>query len=165
MIYFENNQENFEVSDELTDLLRNSAENALKELCFNYDFEVNIYFTSNNELRDINREQRGIDKETDVLSFPMLEFNGVPYDSKTFIPQEEDYNPESRRIMLGDMIISLEKVKSQSIEYGHSFEREAVYLLVHSLLHLLGYDHIDEEDKAVMRKKEEEIMNILKIYR
>ena len=106
---------------------------------------------------DENTEYRKIDKTTDVLSFPMFEKEELEQKiaSKDFLYED----------MLGDLIISIEKVKEQAIEYGHSFERELSYMLVHGFYHLMGYDHIEEEDKKKMRPKEEKILNELKITR
>ena len=109
------------------------------------------------EIRKINKKYRKIDKATDVLSFPMFEKEELEQKiaSKDFLYED----------MLGDLIISIEKVKEQAIEYGHSFERELSYMLVHGFYHLMGYDHIEEEDKKKMRPKEEKILNELKITR
>lgn len=116
--------------------------------------EINVLITDNEGIRGINQAGRGIDKSTDVLSFPMFEFEaGSP---------PEDWTPyvdvETNRCPLGDMAISLEQAISQASEFGHSVRREVGYLTIHSMLHLLGYDHIDEgPQKAQMRKREEEI--------
>ena len=111
----------------------------------NYDdFEVSVTFVNDRRIRTINKEFRGIDKSTDVLSFPMGE------DGKY------DKNPETQKLVLGDVIISLEHATKQAQEFGHSIHREIVYLAVHSFLHLLGYDHVNNEDEAkIMREKEE----------
>ena len=119
-----------------------------------------------NEIREINNETRGIDKVTDVLSFPMLDypenmvFKNV-YKNKKF----NEIYLDGEELVLGDMVLSLERAKEQSIEYNHSFEREVCYLVVHSILHLLGYDHMNDEDKAKMRTREEEILGKLNIKR
>ena len=123
-------------------------------------------FVDNNEIREINNETRGIDKLTDVLSFPMLDypenmvFKNV-YKNKKF----NEIYLDGEELVLGDMVLSLERAKEQSIEYNHSFEREVCYLVVHSILHLLGYDHMNDEDKAKMRTREEEILGKLNIKR
>jgi len=114
---------------------------------------VNVVLTNSKNIKIINKEHRGIDKETDVLSFPMFEKQEL-----------EEINLENEDI-LGDMVISIEKVEEQAKEYGHSFERELAYMVVHSFYHLIGYDHIKDEDKQEMRKKEENILNKLKITR
>ena len=118
---------------------------------------ISIILTTPSNIRKTNKEYRNIDKETDVLSFPMFEKDEL--DSKI---KSSDFEHED---VLGDIIISIEKVKEQAVEYGHSFERELSYMLVHGFYHLMGYDHIKEEDKKEMRPKEEKILNELKITR
>lgn len=118
---------------------------------------MTITLTTPEEIRKINKEYRNIDKATDVLSFPMFE--------KDELEQMIKNNDFSHEDVLGDVIISIEKVKEQAEEYGHSFERELSYMLVHGFYHLMGYDHIEEKDKVVMRPKEEKILNALKIIR
>ena len=123
--------------------------------------EVNLYIPDDAEIHQLNLAQRNVDKPTDVLSFPMFEYEpGLP-------PVDDfDADPETGLTPLGDIIISLERVKAQAEEYGHSEQREMCYLLVHSVLHLLGYDHMDEDmQKAQMRKREEEILMKLGIKR
>ena len=112
---------------------------------------VNVVLTNSENIRTINKEHRGIDKETDVLSFPMFEKDEL----KSIQLKNED--------ILGDMVISIERVEEQAKEYGHSFERELAYMVVHSFYHLLGYDHMNEQVKQEMRKKEENILNKLNI--
>ena len=118
---------------------------------------VTVTFTTPEEIRKINKKYRNIDKETDVLSFPMFEKDEIDRKIK-----EKDFVCED---VLGDTIISIDQVKKQAEEYGHSFERELSYMLVHSFYHLMGYDHIKEEDKKIMRPKEEKVLNTLKITR
>ena len=118
---------------------------------------VSVTLTTPENIRLLNKQYRNIDKETDVLSFPMFEKNEIDY-----IIENENWGYED---ILGDMVISLKKVKEQAIEYGHSFERELSYMVVHSFYHLMGYDHIKEEDKAIMRPKEEYVLKELNINR
>ena len=118
---------------------------------------MTIILTTPQNIRKINKEYRNIDKETDVLSFPMFEKDEL--DKKI---ENNDFEYED---VLGDIVISIEKVKEQAEEYGHSFERELSYMLVHGFYHLMGYDHIEEEDKKVMRPKEEKILKDLEITR
>ena len=119
----------------------------------NKNLYVNVVLTNAKNIKSINKEHRGIDKETDVLSFPMFEKNEISNLDNT----NED--------ILGDMVISIERVEEQAKEYGHSFERELAYMVVHSFYHLLGYDHMTEEDKKEMREKEENVLGILGIRR
>lgn len=118
---------------------------------------VSITLTNGEHIKEFNAKYRNIDKETDVLSFPMFEKEEI--DSKIENNDFQNYD------VLGDMIISIPKVEEQSKEYGHSFERELAYMVVHSFYHLMGYDHIEEEDKQIMRPKEEFILEKLDIKR
>lgn len=121
--------------------------------------EVDVYITltNNEEIHKINKEYRDVDRPTDVLSFPM-------YERDEIAGLKNDTDDEIEKI-LGDIIVSIEKVREQAEEYGHSFERELAYLVTHGMLHLLGYDHMIEEEKAVMRIREEEILETLNITR
>ena len=122
--------------------------------------EINIMLTDDEGIREVNRTMREIDRATDVLSFPMFDLTPGEH------PDEADADPDSGLVPLGDMCISVERAKAQAAEYGHSFRREICYLCVHSVLHLLGYDHLDEgEMKRQMRQREEEIMQILNLKR
>ena len=118
---------------------------------------VTVTLTTPKTIQEINKQYRNIDRATDVLSFPMFEKDEL--DSKI---QENDFENED---ILGDIVVSVEKVNEQAIEYGHSFERELSYMIVHGFYHLMGYDHIKEDDKKVMRKKEENILRRLDITR
>ena len=139
------------------------AEAVTKTLKQKTDFYVELDFVSARKIRRINREQRGVDKVTDVLSFPMLDgIRGKVVKKKDF---PYDYDPDKKAIFLGSVIINMQRVKSQAKAFGHSEERETYYLIVHALLHLFGYDHMTEEDKCEMRALEEKIMNGLGILR
>ena len=118
---------------------------------------ISITLTTPNHIHKINKQYRNVDNETDVLSFPMFEKDELQEKIKN---QEFEYED-----VLGDIVISIERVKGQAQEYGHSFERELAYMLVHGFYHLMGYDHIKEEDKVVMRPKEENVLNKLGIKR
>ena len=118
---------------------------------------ITVTLTTPETIQEINKRYRNIDRATDVLSFPMFEKDEL--DKKI---QENDFENED---ILGDIVVSVDKVKDQAIEYGHSFERELSYMIVHGFYHLLGYDHIEEEDKKIMRKKEEYILEKLNISR
>lgn len=122
--------------------------------------EINVLFTDDVGIQEINREQRGIDAPTDVLSFPMLELQAGE------LPGEEWAEPATGLIPLGDMVLNFDRMKEQAADFGHSVRRELCYLVVHSVLHLLGYDHLDEgEEKAQMRVREEHILAHLGITR
>lgn len=118
---------------------------------------ISITLTTPDNIQKINKEYRKIDKPTDVLSFPMFEKEEI--DEKI---QNRDFEFED---VLGDIVISLEQVRVQAEEYGHSFERELAYMIVHGFYHLMGYDHMVEEDKVIMRQKEENVLNVLEITR
>ena len=118
---------------------------------------INIILTTPQNIRKANKEYRNIDRETDVLSFPMFEKFELDEKIKNMNFEHED--------ILGDIIISIERVQEQAKEYGHSFEREFSYMLVHGFYHLMGYDHIEEKDKIIMRPKEENVLNKLGIVR
>lgn len=152
-------------------LIKTVVETVLKDEKVLKDVDVYITLTNNENIRKINAEHRNIDKSTDVLSFPMFEREEIPTlkienESLENSNYEDDENSfEDPEIMLGDIIVSIEKVKEQAEEYGHSFRRELAYLVTHGMLHLLGYDHMIDEEKIVMRKREEEILEILDIKR
>ena len=159
MIYVDNRQEVIVITDKEVDVLKNTILFALKEEEVNIPCEVSLTFVDNASIREINREN-------DVLSFPMLEYenNMVFKEYYKDFKFDETYLDEGE-LVIGDIVLSLEKAKEQAKEYGHSFERECNYLVIHSVLHLLGYDHMVEEDKVKMRAREEELLNKLGISR
>jgi len=166
MILTDNRQNKIEVTDELEKVVKEVVEYTLKEEKVELEYEVSIIFVDNEEIRTINSEFRDIDRETDVLSFPMLDYpkNKVYKDVYLNFDFDDSYFDEGK-LILGDMALSLEKAKEQSIEYGHSFLREVCYLTVHSMLHLLGYDHMEDEEKTIMRVREEEILKAFNLIR
>lgn len=130
-----------------------------------YETEVNVLLTGNGEIHTANKEFRGIDRPTDVLSFPMVDYE-FPSDFSCVDKNPESYlNPETDELLLGDIMISVDKVYEQANEYGHSRKREFAFLIAHSMLHLLGYDHIDEAERKVMEVKQEAILDALGITR
>ena len=150
-----NNQNNIEYSNELITLLNKVVNKSLEveNIDKNHrEIEVSISFVNNEEIKGLNRDFRGKDKETDVLSFPQ-------YDSTEVFEHQNDI------LILGDIVISLEKAKEQSMEYGHSFEREVAFLTAHSMFHLMGYDHDTDENTQLMRSKEERVLELLGILR
>lgn len=120
----------------------------------NKNLYITVILTTPEQIRKTNNEQRNIDKETDVLSFPMFEKYEL-----------ENLKEGGLEDTLGDIMISIEQVEKQAKEYGHSFEREFAYMLVHGFYHLMGYDHMEKEDKLKMREKEENVLNLLEITR
>ena len=129
-----------------------------------YEAEVSLTLVDNNRIHDINKEFRDIDRPTDVLSFPMVEYDDAG--EFAFLEDEDDcFNPETGELMLGDIIISLDKVEEQAIAYGHSFTREYACLIAHSMLHLMGYDHMTDDDASIMEAKQRAILDNLNITR
>lgn len=154
-IHFLDIEENEKYEQKIVEVLNKCfEEEKLKKL----NLYISVTLTTPEEIRKLNAEYRNIDKETDVLSFPMFEKSEIDEIVKKQIksPVEET---------IGDIVISIQRVQEQAVEYGHSFERELSYMLVHGFYHLMGYDHIEEEDKKRMRPKEEKILNELKILR
>ncbi len=147
-----------EENKEYEEIIKKVVEQCFKEEKLeNSKLYISITLTTPKHIREINCQYRNVDKETDVLSFPMFEKKEI--DEKI---EKQNFEHED---VLGDIVISIEKVKGQAEEYGHSFERELSYMVVHGFYHLMGYDHIKEEDKIVMRPKEEKILNQLGIKR
>ncbi|GAA0108332.1 rRNA maturation RNase YbeY [Clostridium tertium] len=166
MLYTENRQDKLEVTENFIERLSNVCDFALKEEGVECQYQISLLFVDNEEIREINNETRNIDRATDVLSFPMLDFEDKKVFNEMYLNYDFDETfKDGDELILGDMVLSLERALEQSEEYGHSYEREVSYLVVHSILHLLGYDHMEEDDKKRMRKREEEILNKLQIRR
>lgn len=145
-VLFDNRQDIMEVTAENMKAVEKAVETVLRAEGEEGDFEVSVSFVTNEEIRELNRDYRNVDSETDVLSFPMDD----EFDGKT---------------ILGDIVLSTQRIIEQANDFGHSLEREMIYLTVHSMLHLLGYDHIIGEEKDEMRSKEKEIMKELQIFK
>ena len=148
-VVINNNQKAVRIPTGLRMLIRRCCHAVLKLDNFTDPAEISVTFTDNEGIRSLNSQYRGIDSETDVLSFPLGE-NG-----------HYDTNMETGAKMLGDVVISMEKAVEQADAFGHSLQREVGYLTAHSVLHLLGYDHVERMDKVRMREKEEEVMSAL----
>lgn len=146
-VYYDDRQDNITITEDMKDLIEKSIKAVLKVEELDDDVEVSVSFVGDDEIRDLNRDYRGVDKSTDVLSFPM----------------DDEFIIDNR--ILGDVIINTRRVMEQAEELGHSHERELSYLTVHSVLHLLGYDHMEDEDKIEMREREKLAMKELEIYR
>lgn len=152
-VYITDSQDKIEVTRALMGLVRRAVGKALKFEEVPFSAELSVTFTDNEEIKRLNSEYRNIDKETDVLSFPLYDAGEI-----SFI--------DGKKAALGDIVISLEKAKTQAEEYGHSFEREVAFLTVHSVLHLLGYDHEVSEDAEIeMFARQEEILKKMKLDR
>jgi probable rRNA maturation factor len=166
MIFIDNRQSKIQVTQELETTIKDVIEYTLKEEKLFIDNEVSVIFIDNREIKEINLEQRRIDEVTDVLSFPMLHYPDNKVFKEVYLNYEFDQSDLFEgRLIIGDVALSLERAKEQSEEFDHTFTRECAYLTVHSILHLLGYDHMEESQKKVMRKREEEILNNFKISR
>ncbi|MBR2460295.1 MAG: rRNA maturation RNase YbeY [Clostridia bacterium] len=150
-IFVKNDQKKMEYTPIIRGVIRRAINAALKYEEFEGEAELSVTLTDNVGIRELNRDFRGIDRETDVLSFPL-------FDGDIPLPDEEDTDI---KIPLGDIVISLEKAESQAVEYGHSFEREVAFLCVHSVLHLLGYDHErgEDEEREMFRRQKEILEN------
>lgn len=152
------NETDEEISEQqINELNRVCCEIMKNEEC-NFDAEISFTFTDNEGIREINRDYRNIDRPTDVLSFPMLEFG----DDETDV----EYETEDGLVLLGDIVISIERAKEQAQEFGHSLRRELAFLTAHSMLHLLGYDHVDDPvGEKMMIEKQDIALNALGITR
>ena len=149
-IILDDRQDKIKVSEELLNKINDIIVECLHYEGYDDNYEVSLSFVDNEEIHQLNRDFRGVDRATDVLSFPLL---------------TDDFDIEIEEESLGDIVISLERALEQSIEYNHSFEREVCFLVCHSTFHLLGYDHDTEENTKQMREKEEYILNKLNITR
>ena len=155
-VYFENEQSIYPITYKLKMLIRRAIEETLAYEQYENDVEVSVTLTDSENIQNVNYRFRGIDAPTDVLSFPLFDFEG-----ETDEPPVDDIQN-----MLGDIVLNLERTETQAEEFGHSFDREAAFLTVHSMLHLLGYDHLDEgEQKRQMRSREEAILTELGVTR
>ena len=141
------------------DIIRDVVNESLDYEKCPYEAEVNVILTDNQAIQEINREHRQIDAPTDVLSFPMVDYE-APSDFDHVEDAVEDYfNPETGELMLGDSVISVDKVEEQAEKYGHSQTRELAFLVAHSMLHLCGYDHMVDEERLVMEDRQRQILD------
>lgn len=137
---------------------------ALNEEEFPFEVEVGLTLCDNEEIHRLNKEFRGIDRPTDVLSFPLIEYD-KPGDFSKLEENDDNFSPESGEATLGDIVISVPKVIAQAEEYGHSKLREYSFLIAHSMLHLMGYDHMEEDERTIMENKQTLILDNLGISR
>lgn len=160
-----------EIEDELgfdyEELLGEVAKEAVRSEGCPYSCEINLTLTDNEGIRTLNQEYRGLDVPTDVLSFPMVDFEEPGDFSHLEEPLKKNmyFNLDTGELLLGDIAISVERAREQSEEYGHSLEREIAFLMAHSVLHLMGYDHMEEEERERMEEKQEQILQRLGITR
>lgn len=159
----------YEASEQL-DFDYETMQRKVVEACLDYEncpyeAEVSILLTDDEAIRQINQEYRDIDRPTDVLSFPAVEYDTPGDFSKLEENVADWFHPETGELLLGDIVISVERAKLQAKEYGHSLEREIAFLTAHSMFHLFGYDHMEESDRAVMEKKQSDVLEKLQILR
>jgi probable rRNA maturation factor len=162
-ILISNRQRKMPVSKELKAVIRTCVLEVLLQEEFDRPAEVSVTLVSNRMIRGYNREFRGLDKPTDVLSFPILSFDEEYHTID--MAGDLDLDREEGAVLLGDIVLSLEQAHLQAEEFGHSLMREVGYLTVHSMYHLLGYDHMEEKEKALMRKKEEQVLEKINLPR
>lgn len=148
-IIINDSQNKIKIDKSINELIEKVVLECLKQENKGTDYEISITFIDDDEIHELNKEYRGVDKPTDVLSFPMGE-------DELDIPGET---------LLGDIVISIETARRQAEEFGHSLEREISYLVAHSMFHLMGYDHMNDEEKVIMRRKEKKVMSILGIFK
>lgn len=129
-----------------------------------YEAEVDLLITDDEHIRELNSEYRNLDRSTDVLSFPLISYE-EPADFEGFDDFDDLFNPDSGELMLGDIVISIDHCMAQAAEYGHGITREFAFLIAHSMLHLMGYDHMTESEAAEMERHQEEILTELKYTR
>lgn len=141
------------------------TESVLEYIGCPYEAEVCLLLTHDGQIREMNREHRGIDRATDVLSFPLLEFERPGDLSGISEETGNAFHPETGELMLGDIVISVDRVLAQAEEYGHSPKREYAFLIAHSMLHLFGYDHMEEEERRIMEERQRRIMEKVQIPR
>ena len=153
-----------ELESQYNELLERVVNAALDYEGCPYEIELNILLTDNENIHKLNKEFRNIDSATDVLSFPMLSYE-TPADFSECETEEDCFNPETGELILGDIVISLEKAAEQAEKFGHGAKREVAFLAAHSMLHLFGYDHMTKQDASLMERKQEEILQILGITR
>ena len=165
MTFFVENETEMELPFDIEEIAKKVIEEALNLEKCPYETTVNVLLTDNDGIHAMNNEHRGIDRPTDVLSFPNVDYE-IPADFSLIEDMIESYfDPESGELCLGDIVISIEKVYEQAEDYGHTPLREYAFLIAHSMLHLLGYDHMEPDEAAIMENKQEEILNKLGITR
>ena len=162
-LYFEE-EGSLKLPFEAKELAENVITEALDYIGCPYETEVSLLLTMNEEIHALNKEFRDIDRATDVLSFPMIDYE-TPGEFDFLEDEEEYFHPESGELILGDIVISKEKVMSQAEEFGHTPKREYAFLIAHSVLHLTGYDHMEEQERLVMEDLQRKIMERLNILR
>ncbi len=166
MIFYVENEVNAEFDFDIEQLSEMVADKVLKSEGCEYDVEIGLTITDDEGIKELNSQFRDIDKPTDVLSFPNVNYETPGDFSVIGSDQKIDLiNPDTGKIMFGDIVINEKRVREQALEYGHSQKREFAFLVAHSMLHLCGYDHMESDEAAVMEKKQEDVLNSLGITR
>jgi len=160
LIQVDDCQKEIEINDSIRKMIEKVVFLSFEQEEFHIPSEINIIFVDNNEIKELNNEHRGIDKPTDVLSFPLADFENGRLDMSEF-----DKDPETDLLLLGDIFISTEKCLAQAKDYGHSIEREMMFLVCHGVFHLLGYDHQTPQEEMVMFEKQEKVLSKLGLKR
>lgn len=158
-IYFDI-EDDIEISERFKEVVTDTISGSLEFMKCPYDTEINVTFTNNEGIQVLNKEYRDIDKPTDVLSFPMAEFT-TPGDFDTLIGEDIDnFNQDTEELIFGDIILNIDRIKSQAVDYNHSEIRELAFLVAHSMLHLAGYDHMEDDERVVMEELQEQILTM-----
>lgn len=148
-LLIDNRQSTLEINDELVNEIENVIKESLLLEGMSLDVEISLSFVNNEEIKELNKTYRNNDKETDVLSFPI----------------DEDFYDEEQLQMLGDIVLSTDMAIVQAEDFGHSVKREVLYLIAHSMFHLMGYDHMTEAEKEIMREKEKNVMKSINVFK
>lgn len=165
MVFYVENETQKVFPFSVEDTVRAVCEAVLAQEACPYEVQVNVVLTDNAGIREMNREMRGIDSPTDVLSFPNVDFGKEGLFEINENDEADFFDPDTGELILGDIMISVDKVEEQAREYGHSLKREFAFLVAHSMFHLCGYDHMREQEAAVMEQKQEKILEGLGITR
>lgn len=156
-VFFENEVED-RLPDNYEEIVRDIIDASLSYLECPYECEINVIFTDDEGIQAVNREYREIDAPTDVLSFPMIDYDKPGCFEGLLDSPCDNFNQDTGELMLGDIILNIDRIKSQAEEYGHTRRRELAFLTAHSMLHLAGYDHIDDNEREDMEQRQEEIL-------
>ena len=165
MTFYVENETDEKFPFDVEELISTLTKELVKTFKIPYEVSLNVSFTDDESIHEINKEFRGIDRSTDVLSFPALEFETPGDFSNIKKDSPECFDPDTKELILGDIMISLEHAHAQALEYGHSFKREIAFLITHSLLHLSGFDHESDEERNVMEDHQRKILDTVGITR
>lgn len=165
MTFYVENETKKQMPFDMESLIEQVARQVLEQEKCPYEAQVNVLLTDNTGIQQYNRDYRQIDRPTDVLSFPNVEYETAADFTGVEHMVSDCFDPDSGELILGDIILSLDKVAEQAAEYGHSLRREFAFLVAHSMLHLCGYDHMGEAEAKAMEEKQEQVLRALHITR